>query len=242
MTKDEIIREIKKTATANGGKPLGQELFAKETGIKISDWHGRYWVRWSQALEEAGFEANKYNSGYSDHFILEKLALLTRDLGHFPVMAEIKIKSISDSDFPSHGVFDKLGVKNVRIQKLREFCLGNPEFNDILELIPDVVVSTIETESQNEKNEYRHGFVYLLRHGNRNEYKIGRTNNPIRREGELNIELPEKVKPVHWIETDDAPGIEKYWHDRFDNKRKNGEWFILSNSDVKAFKRWRKIY
>jgi|TARA_B100000959_G_C14898535_1_gene589830 hypothetical protein len=57
----------------------------------------------------------------------------------------------------------------------------------------------------------------------------------------LQLELPEKVKPTHYIETDDPSGIEKYWHNRFANKRKEGEWFSLSNNDVRAFKRWRHI-
>jgi hypothetical protein len=86
------------------------------------------------------------------------------------------------------------------------------------------------------------GYVYLVRHGSRREYKIGRTNNPIRREGELRTELPEVLSPVHQIKTDDPAGVERYWHVRFAEKRKNGEWFELNGDDVRAFKRWRSIY
>jgi len=241
MTKDKILTEIKLTAAKNGGKPLGQERFAKETGIQISDWHGKFWIRWSQALSEAGFEPNKYQSSYSDDFVLEKLALLTRELKHFPVKPEIKMKAHADKTFPSHSVFDRVGRKNVLINRLFEFVALKAEFNDIYEILK-IENDRIEIADSQEDNISAKGYVYLVKHGSRNEYKIGRTNNPIRREGELTIELPEKLLPIHWIETDDPSGIEKYWHSRFSEKRKNGEWFSLSSEDVKAFKRWRKIF
>ena len=86
------------------------------------------------------------------------------------------------------------------------------------------------------------GYVYLMKHGSRREYKIGRTINPVRREGEMGIQLPEKLQPVHYIKTDDPAGVESYWHSRFAAKRKEGEWFALTAQDVRAFKRWKRIY
>ena len=85
------------------------------------------------------------------------------------------------------------------------------------------------------------GYFYIIKHGARREYKIGRTNNRLRREGEIGLDLPEKIEPIHVIETDDPAGVEAYWHRRFAEKRMKGEWFTLTSDDARAFKRWRRI-
>jgi hypothetical protein len=99
--------------------------------------------------------------------------------------------------------------------------LGNPEPN--AEHDPSV------------DHESELGYVYLLKSGR--YHKVGRSNAVGRRERELAIQLPEKAKLVHSIKTDDPVGIEAYWHNRFGDRRKNGEWFELTAKDVAAFKR-----
>lgn len=59
MDKERIIREIQRTTAANGGSPLGTARFEAATGIKLADWFGVYWARWSDAVREAGFEPNQ---------------------------------------------------------------------------------------------------------------------------------------------------------------------------------------
>jgi hypothetical protein len=39
MTKEDIILEIQRTASENGGIPLGQRAFIRETGMPSSFWH-----------------------------------------------------------------------------------------------------------------------------------------------------------------------------------------------------------
>ena len=79
------------------------------------------------------------------------------------------------------------------------------------------------------------GFVYLMKSGR--YYKIGRSNSSGRREYELAIQLPDRADKMHEIRTDDPVGIEAYRHNRFESKRKNGEWFDLTPPDIKTFRR-----
>ncbi|MGP7977551.1 MAG: GIY-YIG nuclease family protein, partial [Desulfobaccales bacterium] len=59
MEKDYILKEIIRTTKENTGVPLGRLRFKNETGIKISDWYGKYWAKWGDAIREAGYEPNK---------------------------------------------------------------------------------------------------------------------------------------------------------------------------------------
>ena len=234
MTKDYILVEIKRTALANGGAPLGKGRFYTETGIKESDWHGKYWVRWGDAVKEAGFQPNKLNTAYEDNYLLEKLARLVRELGHFPVAGELKIKARQNNNFPSPHTFDRFGGKQNLMTSLVKYCQGVEGFDDVIR-ITESVATRLVTEPKETPDLTDFGFVYLLKSGQ--HYKIGRSNAVGRRERELTIQLPERAEVIHSIKTDDPAGIETYWHKRFEKKRKNGEWFELNSDDISAFKR-----
>ena len=235
MKKGHILAEIQRTAGENGGVPLGQNRFSSETGISKADWCGRYWVRWSDALREAGYRPNAFASAVPEEQLLAKLLELTRELGHFPVEAELKIKARSDAEFPSHNTFRRLGSKAARAARLRTFALERG-CADVADLCPPGVEAVAPPEREEDlAPDADLGFVYLLRSGR--FYKVGRTNALGRRERELAIQLPEKAKLVHSIKTDDPAGIEAYWHRRFQERRKNGEWFELTPRDVSAFRR-----
>lgn len=45
MNKEFILAEIVRTARENGGVALGRDRFRAATGIKDSDWHGKFWAR-----------------------------------------------------------------------------------------------------------------------------------------------------------------------------------------------------
>ncbi len=236
MDKEHILSEIKRTTDENGGYPLGRDKFEKETGIKVSDWWGKHWSRWSDAVEEAGYSPNKMQTAYQDDFLIQKIIKLIQEIGHFPTASELRLKAYQDKTYPSHNTFSRFGNRN----ELRQVVLNYSEIHFMPEEVIDACrkykYKSIPQQSQKEeevKSEF--GFVYLMKSGK--HYKIGRSNCAERREFELRILLPEKIELVHKIKTDDPVGIESYWHNRFKDKHKSGEWFELSISDIKAFKR-----
>jgi hypothetical protein len=111
VTKAHILDEIERTAEANGGRALGRQRFYAETGIKETDRSGKYWVRWSDALREAGYAPNQFQLAYDEQFLLKELAAFVQELGHFPVIAELKLRARQDPEFPSHNTFARFGGK-----------------------------------------------------------------------------------------------------------------------------------
>jgi hypothetical protein len=238
MTKDAILQAIREAARETPNEPLGRGRFEKATGIKESDWRGRYWARWDDALEEAGLTRNVLDEAYPDEILLEKLLPLVRDHGRLPTVSELQLARRRDSAFPSDGAFRRLGSKREWRRKLAEFCRAEPTMADVLHILhagieTDLAGGPEPKDSQADS----HGEVYLLKSGQ--HFKIGRSNDAGIRGRELAIQLPDKSQIVHVIKTDDPAGIEAYWHRRFADRRKNGEWFELSSSDVKAFRRRR---
>jgi hypothetical protein len=234
MDKQQILDEIKRTAVANGGVALGRSRFLQETGIKESDWFGKYWSRWNDAVEEAGVLPNKLQDAYAEHLLVEKYVKLIRELGRIPVKGELRLKRRSDPSFPNDKTFERFGSKSQLLSKAVEYCQNHSGFDDIARLCVNSIPNDRPTP-ENEAHGEVIGSVYLLKSGG--YYKIGRTNAMGRREYELAIQLPEKIKRVHEIRTDDPVGIEAYWHTRFASKRAKGEWFALDGSDVTAFRR-----
>ena len=239
MDKQHILNEIKRTAEANGGVPLGRQRFLAETGVRESDWSGRIWIKWSDAVKEAGYEPRTLQKAIDTELILGKLASLVRELGHYPVAAELRMKARNDPEFPSHNTFGRFGRKVQIAAALLNWCESSPGRDDVEAICAPVAeVPDFTTEAEAKQASAEVGYVYLLKSGK--YFKVGRSNAPGRRVYELAIQLPEPVATVHTIKTDDPVGIERYWHQRFAERRKNGEWFELRREDVAAFRR-RKL-
>lgn len=79
------------------------------------------------------------------------------------------------------------------------------------------------------------GYVYLVKVRNEsNLYKIGRTRVPEDRLRTFNVKLPFPVDILALVKTDNMYSLERMLHNRFSDKRANGEFFYLTSEDVQA--------
>jgi hypothetical protein len=240
MTKEQILAEIRRTTAANGGVALGQERFTRDTGIPKAEWYGRYWARWSDALREAGVSPNVFIEAYPPEVLIRKLVDLTRELGHFPLEAHLRLRHRDDPTFPAHTTFSRLGNKHQRLARVREFCRSRAELQEVVALLgPDVGETKPSEPPLAQADTTSDGTVYLIKFGK--YYKIGHTNALGRRKYEIGLQVPGEIRLVHEFNTDDPSGIERYWHERFRDKRVKGEFFQLTQQDITAFKRRKRF-
>jgi hypothetical protein len=240
MQKEHIISEIKRTANENGGNPLGMDRFRDATGIRKGAWYGIFWTKWSDAQKEAGLKPNRFSlPSFDEEWMFKKIIAYIKQLGHFPTKPELKIKRKSDLEFPNITTLrNRLGNKQEMIEKLLNYCKAHDGNDDVAEICLLFHESFKTTGASDEEacnaNEVI-GHVYLLKHDK--VYKIGKSIDASRRYKEIKIQMPYNTQEVHVIETDDPSSIESYWHNRFKDKRLEGEWFKLTAADVTTFKK-----
>jgi Meiotically up-regulated gene 113 len=241
LDKQQIVAEIRRLALDNGGRAPGSRAFESATGVKKSEWYPHVWLRWGEALSEAGYPPNVFQEKITDDALLEKYVALSRDLGKFPLEGEIRRKAREDASFPSHSTFARFGGKEKLLQAVEAYCRKAGGLEEVLELCERRKTTSTQTKTGVRKAgpKIPTELVYLMKSGK--HYKIGRTNSVGRRRSELAIKIPVPPTTVHSVETDDPIGVEAYWHKRFADKRGEGEWFVLSQEDIKAFKRWKRI-
>ena len=85
------------------------------------------------------------------------------------------------------------------------------------------------------KRKPQKGYVYLAAADN-GTYKIGLSKEPLRRIEKLGVTLPYALEVAHLFPTDDMYTSENILHERFSDKRLDGEWFELDADDVELIK------
>ena len=243
MDKQHIVDEIKRTAEENGGQPLGKMRFANETGIKEADWAGVHWVRWSDAVLEAGYESNTMQVAYDDDLLLEKLVDFIRELKRYPVRNELRIRARNNPDFPSDSTLHRLGKRSDIALKTIGYCRDRGGLDDVIEICQPIVAKAKSVDDDDTTTAPEtYGYTYLMKSGR--YYTIGKSDHTGRRSYDHERKLPKRITIIHTIKSDDPFGVEKYWENRFMDKKTEtkGSWYDLNASDIQSFKRWKKIF
>jgi len=175
-------------------------------------------------------------AAYNEDWLLSKVVQFIREKGKYPTVPEFDLKSYDAPDFPSYNTIrQRLGTQSQQVARVISYCESSPEYSDVIELCRAVPLCEKTEPSDKGSEALKYGYVYLMKSGH--FFKIGCSGNVERRNYDIGIKLPEPVEVLHKIATDDPTGIEAYWHDRYKEKRRQGEWFDLSKEDVSAFKR-----
>lgn len=94
----------------------------------------------------------------------------------------------------------------------------------------------VEEVASKPERKAKPGYVYLVQEINGPHFKIGHSKNPAHRQKTFNVKLPYQVEFVCLIQTNDMEKLEHQLHERFSEKRVDGEWFLLSPEDVEYIK------
>ncbi len=232
--REKILREIRRLARENDGRAPGHKIFVRETNIAEHHWRGKFWARWGDALIEAGFPPNEWTGRLDSEAVLTGVVAACRHFGRLPTQAEMKMYRNSDQSVPTDQVLRRdFGTKADLIAALVKRAGDDAAYADITAMLPILPPKISEQPIRLAKTS--ESSVYLIQSGE--FFKIGRSDDIERRIKEICIALPDKATLVHVIPTDDPSGIEAYWHQRFKDRRANGEWFKLAATDVAAFRK-----
>lgn len=78
------------------------------------------------------------------------------------------------------------------------------------------------------------GYVYVIQDTEFSKlYKIGRTVEPARRLKDIRNILPGSSEIIAIVDTQDAPTLEWQLHQRYAESRERGEWFALTDAQVR---------
>ena len=240
-----IINEIRRTAKQNGGVPLGMIRFYKATGIKVAAWRGKLWLRWSDAVQEAGLPPNTMADPYEEELLVDKFIGLMRELGHFPLSTELEMKGYHNRTFPSHMAFRaRWGSRIQQAARITQYCQNHKGYDDILAMCEPLLKSQSLPARDTVQAQGANGYVCLVKARRKwgTYYKLYRSINRKyvnRYIGSQEGQPYLKNGGVHFIRTDDPEGIYRYWCARFAGQRlhrREGECYRLTKADIQAFK------
>lgn len=174
---------------------------------------------------------------------------MTKDFkkaGHFIKRLKVKFGDLQDNIQKfyrkTYDFFNKNEEINIEFKLIKEEGKWSLECPDFFEYI-DYEINTIEDLKKLEKqylktlkvkyNFDEYSFIYIIK--SNYGVKIGVSNNPFNRISQINTSSPFDVELLHilFIHKDYVYNVEKGFHKHFKDKKISGEWFSLSDDDIK---------
>ena len=122
-------------------------------------------------------------------------------------------------------------------ENILDYTYGKKGYKDVRDICNEILMK-YDNSMSNEEGDSRSGYVYILKNGGRQEYKIGISDSIPKRGMQLSTLSPENLELIHSIKATSPKAVERFLHDKFNSKRIQGEWFNLSTSDIKWIKKW----
>lgn len=251
LTKEEIIKKVQEWSRTNYNLTPSEKVIREELEIPRWEWNA-YWIRVTDLQREAGLRPQKFrNLEYTKEDLCDLFIKTIREEGKLPSRAYLDFKHKQDSKFPSSGTFyDRLGQhgNGELATSILEYIKDKQGYKDIITICNALFEKRKSTELENSSVVNSIGYIYLLKTKllKSAAYKIGKARNVESRMNQLRQQSNDN-QLLHKIKTDDMDGVESYWHRRFLTKRlypykTKDEWYKLNPSDVKAFKRWKRVF
>jgi len=136
MAADEREALLDAAAATAGGARLTREQFVRSSQFKLGDIF-RYFPKWSDALDAAGFKFDPYNQKIPPADFFSDWVQVARAKGRIPTRNEYKLEGSYSAT-----VFErKFGPWSSLPHVFRQFAADKPECADVLDLIPEPTVS-----------------------------------------------------------------------------------------------------
>lgn len=133
MDRQQIVAEIKRLALENGGQPPGRQAFENATGAKMSEWYPHIWLRWGDALAEAGYAPNSLQEGRVTKSLYTDTSRSQGSWEDFRLRVSFVEKPERTRHF-SHSAFERFGGKEKLLDAVAAYCQKAGGLDDILTL------------------------------------------------------------------------------------------------------------
>ncbi len=144
MEKHAILTEIKRTRRSKWRSAARRARFSqdkRDEGLQTGE--GRTGSVAAMQFATPDFSSNKLQAAYNEELLIEKFIGLARDLGHFPVATEVKMKAGAITAFPWHKLtFARFGSKQQFAARILNFCKDRAGYDDIVALCATIAVPT----------------------------------------------------------------------------------------------------